>query len=415
MITMDVKGVTWVGCVYEKFESMCLEVEENMYQDTVKFVEDQVQTVGESVKKFYADVMQDMLCNSSLDPEDISASGFPVEHYSEYDNYKKSKIRKKKEHVRVSVEEVNGDSELISVVDRDVDDTRLFHRQHVYDSCKRSSGGCVKVACSDLYTRQDEEMRIFNNKNLVVKETPIKEKLPGVNTAIGKDFSRVSLSCSESSHENCDASCDQPDKVITSSTAGGLTCDSMRDSCVTSNASQCTDDVSIDCRSSHMIVLDKSDGKRWKEVLESSTGGLSSELNGFSPSGPLPLEKYADKEVSACNPGGSDNSGVDVIESNVDVHGTETIQQSDKSKLEETCVMVSGEELDFVHHMVAKCKPYKKKNSKIFTSRMSSARKQEYEQLALWHGHHTKSFSESGEESKKSPTHDFCESEWEIL
>lgn len=53
---------------------------------------------------------------------------------------------------------------------------------------------------------------------------------------------------------------------------------------------------------------------------------------------------------------------MDVIESNVEVHGTETIQQSDKSKLEETCVMVSGEELDFVHHMVAKCKPYKVKS-----------------------------------------------------
>lgn len=32
MIAMDVKGINWVGCVYEKFESMCLEVEENMYQ-----------------------------------------------------------------------------------------------------------------------------------------------------------------------------------------------------------------------------------------------------------------------------------------------------------------------------------------------------------------------------------------------
>lgn len=32
MITMDVNGITWVGGVYEKFESMCLEVEENMYQ-----------------------------------------------------------------------------------------------------------------------------------------------------------------------------------------------------------------------------------------------------------------------------------------------------------------------------------------------------------------------------------------------
>ena len=29
---MDVKGITWVGNVYQKFEAMCLEVEEVMYQ-----------------------------------------------------------------------------------------------------------------------------------------------------------------------------------------------------------------------------------------------------------------------------------------------------------------------------------------------------------------------------------------------
>lgn len=58
---------------------------------------------------------------------------------------------------------------------------------------------------------------------------------------------------------------------------------------------------------------------------------------------------------------------MDVIESNIDVDGPETIQQSDKSKLEETCVMVSGEELDFVHHMVAKCKPYKVNSLSIFS------------------------------------------------
>ncbi|XP_062007749.1 uncharacterized protein LOC133724869 isoform X3 [Rosa rugosa] len=331
MITMDVKGINWVGCVYEKFESMCLEVEENMYQDTVKFVEDQVQTVGESVKKLYADIMQDLLCDSSLDGENISACGFPIEHYSDVDNSKKSKIRKTKEHVKVGVEEVNGDSEVISLVEKDVEHTGLFHRQRMYDSCTRSSGDCAKVACSDLYSRQDHGMRSYNKKNLVVKQTPIKDRLPGANTAVGKDFNRVSLSCSEFSNENRDASCDQPDEVITPTAEGG-----------------------------------------------------------------------------------SNDSSVHAIDSNIGVHGTEISQQSDKAKLEETCVMVSGEELHFVHHVVANCKPYKKKIPKAFTSRTSSARKQEYEQLALWHGHHTKSFL-GGEDSKKSPTRDFCESEWEIL
>lgn len=50
---------------------------------------------------------------------------------------------------------------------------------------------------------------------------------------------------------------------------------------------------------------------------------------------------------------------MDAIESNIGTHGTEIIQQSDKPKLEETCVMVSGEELHFVHHTVANYKPYK--------------------------------------------------------
>ncbi|KAL6134133.1 hypothetical protein ACLB2K_066366 [Fragaria x ananassa] len=388
MISMDVKGITWVGCVYEKFESMCLEVEANMYEDTVKFVEDQVQTVGESVKKFYADVMQDLLCDSSSDRDDLSACGFPVEHYSDVDN-SKSKIRKKKEHVKVGVEEVKGDLEVISAVLKDVNHTGLFHRQRVYESCPKSSGNYAKLECS----RQDHGVRNYNKK-IVVRETPIKDRLPGANTAVGKDFSGVSLSCGEFSNEDRDTSCDQPYEVITpSKPPEGMRCDSMSGSCVVANASQCTDDdVSVNCQSSDMIVLDKSDGKRWNELLDSSISGLSAELNG-----------------------GSINPSVDAIESNIGTHGTEIIQQSDKPKLEETCVMVSGEELHFVHHTVANYKPYKKKIPKAFTSRTSSARKQEYEQLALWHGHHTKSILEGGEESKKSPTHDFCESEWEIL
>ncbi|CAN1229910.1 hypothetical protein LINPERPRIM_LOCUS3200 [Linum perenne] len=58
---MDLKGINWVGDFYQKFEDMCLEVEETMYEDTVKYVENQAQTVGASMKKFYTDVLQDLL------------------------------------------------------------------------------------------------------------------------------------------------------------------------------------------------------------------------------------------------------------------------------------------------------------------------------------------------------------------
>ncbi|CAN1759360.1 hypothetical protein LINPERHAP1_LOCUS7106 [Linum perenne] len=58
---MDLKGINWVGDIYQKFEDMCLEVEETMYGDTVKYVENQAQTVGASMKKFYTDVLQDLL------------------------------------------------------------------------------------------------------------------------------------------------------------------------------------------------------------------------------------------------------------------------------------------------------------------------------------------------------------------
>ncbi|CAH2059955.1 unnamed protein product [Thlaspi arvense] len=66
---MDFKGIAWVGNVYQKFEAMCLEVEEIIVQDTAKYVENQVQTVGNSVKKFCSDVVGDLLPDDSVDSE----------------------------------------------------------------------------------------------------------------------------------------------------------------------------------------------------------------------------------------------------------------------------------------------------------------------------------------------------------
>ncbi|KAB2612578.1 hypothetical protein D8674_034894 [Pyrus ussuriensis x Pyrus communis] len=418
MISMDVKGITWVGGVYQKFETMCLEVEEDMYQDTVKFVENQVQTVGASVKKFYADVMQDLVCDSAMDREAVPASGDPVENNFHVDSSKKSKVSKKGEPVKVDVEKVNGDSEVITAMNMDVDHKSLFHGQHMDEYRMLSSGNCAREACFDVYSRQDHDRSNFNNSNSVVKENPIEDRFPRAITPVESDLSRHSTSCHVNLDDTHEVSSDHRDTPITPSITEGVTCKFTRESCVIANASQCSADASVDCRTSNMFVLDELEAKGWKEILDSSFGCSSVERNGSSPSGRAHSEKNADKESSSSHPGGLHDSNFHATESNTVVDGTETIQQSEKAKLEETCVMVTGEDVHFVPHMEGKRRPYKN------ALRMRSARKQEYEQLALWYGDDGKSNVESGErlghsptpeETQKSPAHEFCESEWEIL
>ncbi|CAI0461120.1 unnamed protein product [Linum tenue] len=97
---MDLKGITWVGDVYEKFETMCLEVEETMYEDTVNYVENQVQTVGASMKKFYAEVMQDLLPPGSEDPAKGTTSGRSEELYTDLGIYLKPKVTMKNNFIK---------------------------------------------------------------------------------------------------------------------------------------------------------------------------------------------------------------------------------------------------------------------------------------------------------------------------
>ena len=54
------KSMNWVGNIYQKFETIRQEADGIVNQDTIKYVENQVQTVGKSVKKFSSTV-QDLL------------------------------------------------------------------------------------------------------------------------------------------------------------------------------------------------------------------------------------------------------------------------------------------------------------------------------------------------------------------
>ncbi|CAN7006562.1 hypothetical protein IGI04_010204 [Brassica rapa subsp. trilocularis] len=77
---MNFKGIAWVENVYQRFEAMCLELEDVIVQDTAKYVESQVQTVGNSMKQFYSDVVQDLLPDDSV----VSEKPLPVSMLHEY-------------------------------------------------------------------------------------------------------------------------------------------------------------------------------------------------------------------------------------------------------------------------------------------------------------------------------------------
>ncbi|OIT38421.1 PREDICTED: uncharacterized protein LOC109239436 isoform X1 [Nicotiana attenuata] len=54
-----IRSKSWIGNIYHKFEAVCQEVDGFVTKDTVKYVENQVQTVGASMKKLYSGVVQD--------------------------------------------------------------------------------------------------------------------------------------------------------------------------------------------------------------------------------------------------------------------------------------------------------------------------------------------------------------------
>ncbi|GAV57377.1 hypothetical protein CFOL_v3_00914 [Cephalotus follicularis] len=70
------KGLSWVGNIYQKFEDMCMEVDDIMTpQETFKYVENQFNTVGANVKQFWSDLVQDVLSSMNTnEKEDPNSS-----------------------------------------------------------------------------------------------------------------------------------------------------------------------------------------------------------------------------------------------------------------------------------------------------------------------------------------------------
>lgn len=430
MIIMDFKGVTWVGNVYQKFEAMCLEVEEIIVQDTVKYVENQVQTVGASVKKFYADVVQDLRPPLSVDPIKVAAGPeLPEEQYVSFCAFKGEK-QGASEEVKVDNEKLSEDSKSVT---HKYSHAPNYHGLYVGDNTFQLSS-----QIPDLYSRQYSHGIIRRKSNLGIKRISRKDTLvPSVTSeavcCTEKDFSTTqATSCSLSETCNLKSKTSAPVSVEVSR------CNPIEEtSNEIENASECSPAASNEISSPDMRPSGNSIGDKQLETGYFCSGRLSTEPNavdlcindgvvseaGSSVDMDVQHDILPDKVVLVSYP---DAWTRDSIKINTAVEqGSENIQQHSKKQLEESCVVVSKDDIHHFPSKEGKRRPYKKKVHDALSLRMRLGRKKEYEELAVqWHGDIATSHEECRGNSsaslvmvntRRSPPQDTCDSEWEFL
>ncbi|KAH1247880.1 hypothetical protein GmHk_06G017677 [Glycine max] len=190
MITMDVKGIRWVGNMYQKFENMFLEAEDVMYEDTVKYIENQMQTVGESVKKLYSEIVGDL-----LPPGEKVSIELPIDKCADAGLYKKPFHVYKERHVKADTKQTTEDSRIVLGVDNvaRLASSTLSLRNSVKESNFSSP--------SRQYVRRMDVI-----SNLGIDENPVNKKMAVTNiineTTLAETVAcRTSQSC-EISNEN---------------------------------------------------------------------------------------------------------------------------------------------------------------------------------------------------------------------
>ncbi|MBA0724796.1 hypothetical protein Golax_021457 [Gossypium laxum] len=398
MVIMDLKGITWVGHVYQKFEAMCLEAEEIMYQDTVKYVEDQVQTVGASVKRFYSDVMQDvmqdLLLPSSLEPvKALAASDTAIEKNA--GTFKKPQVGLKVAAVKDEGEQLIEDSEVTSDV--------IENAAHVPSSCQLHMVDNIFHSCPRSFMERESSYflsREHNNRSMLVKANV--ENLPAVGAetvsevaCMGNEVGRLS-SFSGNANAIIEESCQQIPRTSTRVTVGEDDCDSIEESC-----------------------------NEIESASESVPEILDNDLQFFESIGIKMDGRCSSSVIGSAEPNGqSNNWTMDSSGSAVGRKESGTVPPLDKTGVDESCIIVNEAELHCHPHRQGKHRPYQKKIRDAISSRMRSARKMEYKQLAKWYGDVGKCDEDSKgssmsaqtrEATRRSSTQDLLDSEWELL
>ncbi|KAG9156133.1 hypothetical protein Leryth_026271 [Lithospermum erythrorhizon] len=386
---MDLKGIAWAGNIYQKFEAMCVEVEEVMYQDTVKYLESQVQTVGSSVRKLYSNVMQDILPPDYVDPVEVAAADLPLNPYSHT-----KVIRKPKVTMKQDLENLKKKYEDYKVVG----DIKADHKEAV-----------SKLDYSIDHAKCDVGIRVFSNS---YSGNNRGAGLYRRHSVMGKGNYRIDMPYKMSKETNADSeipskatsSCQLSKESETCSTSDGV-CDAKEARSVDNSACMSTSQVA-----SPVSDINLSSGIKELSLAilpDISDTDLDCKKRARMESNTNTIFGSILDEAVIFSEGRSDGSKIDAASNDIEL---EIIERLDESEFVDTCVLVEGNELQVVPQKKEKSKSYKKKFQEAFPLRMKSTRKQEYRKLVVEHSAHS-----SKQEGMDQNAGDVPDSEWELL
>ncbi|XP_022717209.1 uncharacterized protein LOC111275880 [Durio zibethinus] len=172
---MDFKfnSIGWVGGIYQKFETLCHEVDNIVNQDTVKYVENQAQSVGKSVKRFYSDVIHEI-----LPPLKHEGLGVALKRSATIDTYVKPKAAIEEDHI-----DTVGKLSHVEPVAVDPIEKQLDHASN--ELCLSNllstptSGDALNGAKSDIMSGQVNDVLKNTSSDVNIEENTIMEKTSG--------------------------------------------------------------------------------------------------------------------------------------------------------------------------------------------------------------------------------------------
>ncbi|XP_020215098.1 uncharacterized protein LOC109799032 isoform X2 [Cajanus cajan] len=361
MITMDVKGMRWVGNMYQKFENMFLEAEDVMYEDTVKYIENQMQAVGESVKKFYSDIVEDL-----LESDEEVGIELPIDKHADARFYKKPFQVYKERHVKADTKQTTEDLRIHNGVDNYAKLFASFDRTSEADA-STSLRNSVKQSNFSSPSRQYAG-RMDVNSNIGIDENPVRKEVAAT-------------------------------KIIKETTlAEANTCTTLQSCEISSENQNQNHGVSVSKPASTEVTNLAPETDCSNEIENASTEQFPNvqELDKSAE------EKQIDASSSCCVP---------------------FAESVDHMKLEEACVMVSRDEIQLPPKAGGNANINKKKTRRAFSLYKKSARKQEYKELAAWHLKSEKVNEDCMENLNQTLPHDpkkpllssMTEPEWELL
>lgn len=414
---MDLKGGSWVGGMYQRFEAMCAEVEEAVCEDAVKYVENQVRTVGETVKKFYSDVMLDLHSPSPLDTVKADDSLSTVVHHSDVKICRNGKVDDKTKPVDAascnSFEDFDGTATCDDGINHGSSCSAICNVIKPFEP--------TSICAGEKYTKVNSkshgtELALLNHS-----------------TSVAKD-----LDCRSDSQNMCHFNSASINATVTDKSDEEVTFVAPR------NESDESSSILFDASSKEASEVSDSEdvgiSREMKEVYEGgnvvkvkktrvpSGGHLSTDLD-------ISLMKTESNAAITCNKKISVevDEGLLILDietsspfitcdfKRCDADKQEVLvrKQFNEVKLEESCVLVEKNDNSSKSALEHVQKSYKKKIQDVFSPRRWTKSKQGQEQFAVWYEEQSgKKFLSTPimqAEIQKSQNSECFESDWELL